>query len=902
MSKMSAKLSLACALCVTTVGLSAAIPEDVGGSLLFDIGEADSPYAYGAVIEGSTGVRKTGVGTLKLTGANTFTGPLEVLGGTLSSSSALSTGLGNPSSVTVGPNATLDLSETGSAFWTARFGAEQPVTISGSGANGAGAIRRTSGTRYYLASDVKLADDATVVLGSGQTTGFVNLDLQGHELTISGAGALRTNGGSITPGEAGGITLGSSAYFQGGTVFGGSSNNVFRMTGAGTKLEMNWLSNPIPWTLSVEESVTLASADGNNNRWNGPVTIAEGKTLTINSPASKVVVLNGPVEGNGLTVDGNGSTVYLNGGLKLKGTLKTNAATPTIKVSGGDGENTLNSLVTYGGSLSLANLGRLDVKSILQLRGYSWTLANVVLTNTTLVCGMSCSVADDNSMQATFRVESDASLTAPTLDIATPTTVQQTGKVAVGALYQAGGDVSVTGATHHLAGGVGSYGYYGLEGGTLTLGGDFILSNWGYAAFVQEAGTCSGGALKVTSKGGDALIWQKGGTMSSRVNLGTENSSAAAQSVLAVEGAGTVFKGEFEYKSYDVGANGIVVVNDGAVFQVGRFSRSWLNDWITPESGLYLLSDGGILKPSFAWGWANAEANRRPTAIVVQAKGVTCDTSLTAASGESSMTIPFVAPEGRIVKAVSLPTDEAFASDVFLGPPRIRIVGSGVGAVAAAVFDSKTRKVTGIRVLSAGTGYDEDTTAVMESANRTATYACAVITEPAPTTSVGFTKTGAGRLDLSGANTWKGPTKVDGGTLKIVNQTSLPTGSSVSVASGATLDLGGRTHVVPSVSGAGSITGSLRVTNALEVAVGSATPLAISGKLTLDSGTTIAVTGVPDADSVPEGTKYSLLTANGGVTYGTGLIVTGVPEAWRLRLKGNGIFLGLRSGLSVIVR
>jgi autotransporter-associated beta strand protein len=66
-------------------------------------------------------------------------------------------------------------------------------------------------------------------------------------------------------------------------------------------------------------------------------------------------------------------------------------------------------------------------------------------------------------------------------------------------------------------------------------------------------------------------------------------------------------------------------------------------------------------------------------------------------------------------------------------------------------------------------------------------------------------KRGAGTLTLTGVNTYTGETIVQGGTLDIVNDNSLPRGTPVGVAGGATLSLSGSRPTIGTLSGAGSV-------------------------------------------------------------------------------------------------
>jgi fibronectin-binding autotransporter adhesin len=76
---------------------------------------------------------------------------------------------------------------------------------------------------------------------------------------------------------------------------------------------------------------------------------------------------------------------------------------------------------------------------------------------------------------------------------------------------------------------------------------------------------------------------------------------------------------------------------------------------------------------------------------------------------------------------------------------------------------------------------------------------------------VALTKTGSGTLTLSGANTYSGLTTVNGGTLQLDADNTLPAASSVVVNSAGTLNLNGKTDTIAALSGSGLV-GNLTTT------------------------------------------------------------------------------------------
>ena len=106
----------------------------------------------------------------------------------------------------------------------------------------------------------------------------------------------------------------------------------------------------------------------------------------------------------------------------------------------------------------------------------------------------------------------------------------------------------------------------------------------------------------------------------------------------------------------------------------------------------------------------------------------------------------------------------------------------------------------------------------------------------------GLTKSGSGKLTLSAANTYNGPTSVDAGTLELTSTS----GSNITVKSGAV------------ITGTGVSSGSLTMEAGSTLSTSTTSPLEVNG-VSFASPTTLAFNGIPI-----NGTEYILLKYGAG--------------------------------------
>jgi fibronectin-binding autotransporter adhesin len=153
------------------------------------------------------------------------------------------------------------------------------------------------------------------------------------------------------------------------------------------------------------------------------------------------------------------------------------------------------------------------------------------------------------------------------------------------------------------------------------------------------------------------------------------------------------------------------------------------------------------------------------------------------------------------------------------------------------------------------------------AANASSTYAG--VLEDAGSAPLSIVKSGAGALTLGGISTYTGSTSVSGGTLRGGAANAFSQASALTVAGGATFDLGGFAQSIGSLAGAGLVT-TEGTTGSDTLTVGSDnTSTSFSGLISnAASGRTLALTKVGAGTLVLSGNN----TFTGGVTINAGTL------------------------------
>jgi len=922
-------------------------PTVSGSTYTFTVGAGETKtFTEGLTGTGITLV-KTGLGKLTLTGdaAYQFSGAIQVQQGTLaaapkcfmyqdSADNNKWKSYGKPT-VTITKGACFDITGGGGADWAPG----QPfgnLSIAGAGPDGEGALVRLnnatstgSGCDFLMFGNCELTDDATIKLGCR----FRNNHwlLKGYKLTKKGAGNWYFYNVKIIPGErAGGVkgqidVLGGDISWQLGDwegdadtrlLFDGCSKlTLYANKGAGSVF--------CPYSIVVTNTAVSIVADTTGtvtggNRFTGPITLYAD--LTAVAQSGRGLTFEGKISANlhKVTTSGSGS-VWFKGGADCR--IDTNWVasfnpTATYQYLTGTEPYYLDGQFNNAKRITIDNASFVrfgdSFSSQFSFSGSKSAPACLAVTNSVVKLrhGLLLGFGSDVYAAADFGPGS---------------TVTNNNYLRVGgydnndhrinARVNQSDATLVTSARIWVGLGEQNYGYYRLQDGLLEASADISVGNQGGTGVFRMDGGTLQQANNILSLGdagtaaGQGVFRQGGGTATTRINFGSASAPVGSSGLVLLEGAATTnVCGSSEFRFSPVNAyTGVLAVNDGAYFRVQRILKTEAAR--TSGANHFTLSlDGGVLAQTWSGEFHQHmdDPIAPPDEILVHTNGVVLapyHDSRDDVQYADSYPSPFVAPQGKVVRSIALPTDAAFAADTYyMGPPTVTITGAGAGAAAVAEYDEATRTVTGIRVVAPGTGYAAGTTATIASSDRTATYTCAVTLADAPTTGKGLTVDAGPRIvSLKGTNTYHGVTTVKSGTLKLALREALPTGSGLVVAKGAVADLSALNFSVPTLEAAGVVSnGNLTVTQALTFPLSTDTAARMTGGLTLADGVQVVVRDL--GEPLVPGGKYVLLTAEGGITCAGAVTFVGVPEKMTAKMTAKTISVYLPKGLQLIFR
>ena len=888
------------------------------GTLSFDVAAGETNTYTTAIGSDVTAITKTGGGRLHLaqgTTQNAFAGTININEGTLGADSPPN--FGKPTTVTVANGATFDLSAI-AGNTSAGSLANANLVIAGYGADDAGAFRRaTGGNQDYLLKNITLTADSMFYNATRCGASGGTIDLAGHILEKRGGGEFLFNGATVR--NMGNIVVnGGVLTIQGtGCSFDGDESNVL----VGKKGSLYLWTTPggtaaPKWTLSVSNSFTLATGStySQGNRWNGPVEVAPGVTLTASFyDPNAVITIAGPMRNGGTLQKSGSGTLVFSGTTTSNNTVNTAGGSNNGKILfTGDGtgrhEIAAVSLANAYCEMDFVNAGRVHLyRSNVWLAGNGNNLNTLYVSNSVLdtLVGdafLPIYMGRDAGYNGRLIVD-EGSVVSNRLGI---------GHSGRGAVYQRGGEVYWKAESSASTDTFGSYnyGFYGLDAGVCNRTGWMGTGIWSTNScsfFVQRGGTFTtiSGDMIMGAKG-YAELYVGGGTNTLKnVTLGSDGDypQADAATFTVANGAEVSLGRNRLYALHTNGFCAVVNVNSGGKLTCGRINSSGKGSRY--GSDFFLNFDGGVLRPSMAWGFTDQwdPSTSDPTRATVYDGGIVMDASdCVTDNAVSRIPFPFQRPYGKGIKAIALPpADSPFWTKNFLGPTRIRITGSGKAATALVDFDLRTAKPKGVIVTGAGFGYDDNTTATVDSWDGKTNYPCTV-TLFEHEAKGGFTLRGTLGATLIAANTWGGPTTVESGTLTFTTAAAYPAGSPLVMRPAGTVNFNNVARTLPSITGAGTIgNANVTVTNGLSFYVADASTnayLHLTGKLTFGSGTTVSV--LDHENLVTGGASMVIAKADGGIEGEP--VLSDLDNRWLLYVSGKELRFGYASGTQILIR
>ena len=692
--------------------------------------------AISAPITGSGGLTKSGLGVLALSGTNIYTGTTTVAAGILSVAGTGSLpGWDTAGNYTVASGATLAV---GNAVTDANITAMLATNNFAAGSNLG--FDTTAGNRTYtatLTSTLGLAKIGTnkLTLGTADST-VVGVLLDGAG-TLELPGNVTATSLNLQNSTGAATTTGAITIASGKTL---TVNGPVRAGNAANAVANTYAISGATGTLAVNSATSDFSV--------GDAYQSAGVTQTLD--LSALGTFTATI--NRLKV-GYGETSYDRGVLKLANTNTITAKTFEIGSAVNPSNATLGRLDL--GASNTFNVDAINVGSGFQGQGGIMFASSGTVTIRGSAGGSSTAVLNESfGATSTNNYTNQVDFTGGVLDakFGASTVGQDSGNALVHSSVLAIGQTTGAGAD--------------FTGGTLTIGkltgaGQTTTNVPGmvYIGTATGTATMTAGAIKLA----DSSAGTTGGAgsyVSGILTIG-QNASLTATSIQLGNAANLIAT-----------TNAAVNLNQGGTLTIGAGGLTTAKTGAAAAAST-LSFDNGVLKASSAGSLVGSGSGTLAN-VTVLSGGATIDSNGYNVSIDQAIT----AGVGNGISSLTVNT----TGNGYVVAPYVQITdATGTGASAFAKINS-AGQVSSIVVTNAGQNYSATPTITL-MAGTVGTPATANVTL-APVTGGGLTKTGAGTLTLTAASTYTGATTVSAGTLSLTNP-FLASTANVNLAGGA---------------------------------------------------------------------------------------------------------------------
>lgn len=795
-----------------------------GGELIVVQSNTANSLTVSSVIANNgstTGLTKSGAGTLVLTAANTYTGTTAINGGTFQIGTGGATGsisVSSPITGSGGGTLAFNRSDTltqGTDY--AAFGGGVNVSQIGSGTLVFGTNNTAFSGTTTIASGVVRVTSSTNTLGAGS---LGNLVLNGGTLDMALTGT-QTPAWTITVGQNGGTLLLSNANttMNGYATIGGAGTLTFKggATGVGfrTSTATTFTGKVVVDNAQVLYPFTPASGDDavtiTNNAALAPV--AQGgqtfgsasKGITIGSGTNRLETLNGgttPIASKIVGADGS-SAIRFGGAnatstgtafIILSNTANSYASKTEITQTNYGSQTTSTGGLRLGASEVIPNgvgkgnvaIFNVSLPATLDMNGFSETINGLSSLNPTTGTYSADSVVDN------LLASSTSTLTLGDND-ATAIFAGSIRNTVAGAILNL---TKIGSGTQTLSGSNTFSGTTSINAGTLQVGTGGTTGLLSSATVITGS---SGGTLafsRTDAYGGNVANTISGGMGVAQLGSGTLTLTGAN----SFSGGISVSLGRLVAGNANALGSGTATVS-GGVLDVGSYALSVAGFTITSGS----LVGSGTLTATNGYALQGGAVN------AILGSG-----AITVSNGTTTLGAP-----GRFNSASGLTISSG------------RLTLGGNETVSSFMLTGGILAGTGI-TLTSTTNYDVRSGSVLANFGGSA----------------GLIKSTAGTVTLSGNSSYSGGTDVSAGTL-LVNGAL---GGAVNVNNGATL------------GGSGTVTGLVTVFVGGTLSPGNSPGELTVGSLALNATSTTLM----EINDIVRGTSYDGITITGsnGLTYG----------------------------------